>query len=977
MATALTYPTISGVTGAPYISALTDTANIQDTINYLYYGSTKAVSATDGLYGMLTKLQSQISAVSSGINVHENAKFATTTTLAATYAAGTTDASGGTGVGATITFTSTGTQNIDSATITLALNDRVLVKNGTTALSGTSSIANGIYYVSTAPAVGVAGILTRAEDSNNSIAGEMAEGDFLYVSDGDTNANKAWILTTSGSTGTGPAGSIRIGTDAVTYTQFIGVGSYYVGTTSVAIAPANQGLTGISSITLPGSSGTTVLQPSSTASGTLTLPAATDTLIGKATIDILTNKSLSDSTTYFVDALDNTKRLNIDVNGTTGVTGVLQTAFTTAKTISFPDTAGTVALTNQNFYIGTQSIGITATSGTITSLPGVTSVNGATIPSSGILAINPTTAKGDLIYASVTGTPATLSALAVPSTDGYLLTYNSTSGLPEWRAAATTGFGYVGGYQTTSSAGSSVALTGINSVTSTSTLGLATPVISTTGTATSSAITIAPGSATTSSLTLSATGGNVTITSGAATLSNASNGTGAATSGNVIIDAGVASAFVQSVGGTVSLGTTNAGAVNIGTSGTTLTINNSTITGTNATALNMNGASPSIVTTSTGTASVFNTNALTLNLGNAATTASLANASTTLSIGNTATTAQTVNMFTAATAGGTYNIATSSASSGTKAINIGTNGTTGSTTTIIIGTTAGTTPTIALNGAVTLGTTGLLGPATMAAFNTVSTNLSIGGAATTLNLGASTGTLTIGNATITGTNATALNLNGATTITVAGSTATTGNLLNTTQTTLNIGGAATTLTLGNTATGAQTVSMFTASTGAGTYNFATGANTTASKTITIGNAGSAGTTNINIGTQAAAGTQNIFLNGNVNKKQTANALNTSGTVTAALINGGIVTSTTAAAVTGTLDTGTAMDAAFTSLVVGMSIEWSVVNTGTNNFTVAAAASGHTVVGNMVVYVPSATIVGSGRFLSTRTGTATWVTYRIA
>ena len=49
----------------------------------------------------------------------------------------------------------------------------------------------------------------------------------------------------------------------------------------------------------------------------------------------------------------------------------------------------------------------------------------------------------------------------------------------------------------------------------------------------------------------------------------------------------------------------------IGAATGTLTIGNPTITGATATAFNMNGASPSIATTSTGTASVFNTSALT------------------------------------------------------------------------------------------------------------------------------------------------------------------------------------------------------------------------------------------------------------------------------------------------------------------------------------------------------------------------------
>ena len=75
--------------------------------------------------------------------------------------------------------------------------------------------------------------------------------------------------------------------------------------------------------------------------------------------------------------------------------------------------------------------------------------------------------------------------------------------------------------------------------------------------------------------------------------------------------------------------------VNVGAATGTLTVGNPTLTMTNGTTLNMNGASPSIVTSNNGTASVFNTNALTGNLFGAATTVSLGSAATTARIGGT------------------------------------------------------------------------------------------------------------------------------------------------------------------------------------------------------------------------------------------------------------------------------------------------------------------------------------------------------
>jgi len=56
----------------------------------------------------------------------------------------------------------------------------------------------------------------------------------------------------------------------------------------------------------------------------------------------LTNKKLSDSTTSIVDVSDATKAIKFDVGGTTAITGTIATAFTTAKTLTLPDATDTL-----------------------------------------------------------------------------------------------------------------------------------------------------------------------------------------------------------------------------------------------------------------------------------------------------------------------------------------------------------------------------------------------------------------------------------------------------------------------------------------------------------------------------------------------------------------------------------------------------------------------------------------------------------
>lgn len=99
-------------------------------------------------------------------------------------------------------------------------------------------------------------------------------------------------------------------------------------------------------------------------------------------------------------------------------------------------------------------------------------------------------------------------------------------------------------------------------------------------------------------------------------------------------------------------------------------------------------------------------------------------------------------------------------------------------------------------------------------------------------------------------------------------------------------------------------------------------------------------------------------------------LNATGTLTAAMILAGLVTSTAGAAVAATLDTGAVMDAA-TDMAIGESFEWGVIVTGANAFTVTSPGASHTVVGNVVVPAN-----GSGRYRTRKTAAATYVTYSV-
>ena len=138
-------------------------------------------------------------------------------------------------------------------------------------------------------------------------------------------------------------------------------------------------------------SGTTTVTASATASGTLTLPAATDTLVGKATTDTLTNKSISltNNTVTFTSL-----ELKTACSDETG-SGAL--VFATSPTLVTP-TIGVATATSVN------KVAITAPATSAT----LTLADGSTLATSGAFSTTFTATATTTVTLPTTGTLATL-----------------------------------------------------------------------------------------------------------------------------------------------------------------------------------------------------------------------------------------------------------------------------------------------------------------------------------------------------------------------------------------------------------------------------------------------------------------------------------------------------------------------------------------------------------------------------------------
>ena len=167
-----------------------------------------------------------VDSVATGLSLKMSCRVATTAALAVDPL--------GSGVGKTLTAQVDGAVTIDS--VALSLNDRVLVKNQSTASD------NGIYFVSQVGSGILPYILTRATDADGTPSTEVKDGMFTFIGQGTINADRGYVLISND--------PITVDITAQNFTQFSSAGTFtegngidFVGGTAITVEHDGEGLT--------------------------------------------------------------------------------------------------------------------------------------------------------------------------------------------------------------------------------------------------------------------------------------------------------------------------------------------------------------------------------------------------------------------------------------------------------------------------------------------------------------------------------------------------------------------------------------------------------------------------------------------------------------------------------------------------------------------------------------------------------------
>lgn len=391
------------------------TSAIQTQLNARELLANKATdfsTVNNTLYPTVQAAKNYIDSVAQGFTPKTTAKVATTAALPTN-----TYNNGSSGVGATLTGVATGVLTIDSYTV--ALNDVVLVKNEL------SSQYNGLYLCTVAGAIGVAYVLTRMTDMDQS---SEFNGAFIPVENaGTVNANSLWLCNSTVTT---------VGTDAVTFTQLNGATDLIAGNglsisgntiqldtlSSDWNAGGTHGISSIKYVNISGTAGAGFINfiaqssnasaPSATGfnlfsgpTGNLrwakkngsdtyvrgivstftadhdwTLQDATDTFVGRATTDTLTNKTLTDCAANTQAANDNSTKLAttayVDAIQSYGIYRLLVTGNYIFN--STTGTANTYFTVHQGNF--TTSTALTTSGTAVTAVPAMIYISSADFP---------------------------------------------------------------------------------------------------------------------------------------------------------------------------------------------------------------------------------------------------------------------------------------------------------------------------------------------------------------------------------------------------------------------------------------------------------------------------------------------------------------------------------------------------------------------------------------------------------------------
>jgi len=208
--------TITSLSGYARLNGSTFTGNVT------FSGTSYYALVPSGNFDLVNK--AYVDATAAGLNVHPSVYLSSVSgnLPSYVYVNGTTDQSGGLGIGAVLSGTTAGIPTIDGTTIISG--ERLLIKHFT----GAAAIGNGVYTVtrSGSSTPGNYWLMTRATDMNNSIAGQVGPGDLVFVSSGNTQASTSWVQVAVGS---GTDGTIILGSDGLAFSQFAGPGQYQAG----------------------------------------------------------------------------------------------------------------------------------------------------------------------------------------------------------------------------------------------------------------------------------------------------------------------------------------------------------------------------------------------------------------------------------------------------------------------------------------------------------------------------------------------------------------------------------------------------------------------------------------------------------------------------------------------------------------------------------------------------------------------------